>query len=214
MFISLMKDKEAASRLITTSPLSYAVSAPQKSPESVLSDLNAGKTLVKSKPVTTLKKEGTSSSSTSSSSNPDAGTREEAPQKEFKIQVWPHPTYRHHISSRSVLHRSWPDFIGKNESFIANALKQSLPNTMAAKGLANWEPDLGKQQTAAVPKSKMHERVQMLSWLPGKLQTRSLRRQQYASSATDAESEEAVSSTRDAAPAEPAACLPITTLSG
>ncbi|KAH6985986.1 hypothetical protein BKA56DRAFT_670203 [Ilyonectria sp. MPI-CAGE-AT-0026] len=214
MFISLMKDKEAASRLITTSPLSYAVSAPQKSPESVLSDLYAGKTLIKSKPVTTLKKEGTSSLPTSSSSNPDAGTGEEAPQKEFKIQVWPHPTYRHHISSRSVLHRSWPDFIGKNESFITNALKQSLPNTMAAKGLANWEPDLGMQQTAAVPKSKMHERVQMLSWLPGKLQTRGLRRQQYASSATDAEPEEAVSSTRDATPAEPAARRPFTTLSG
>ncbi|KAF7543239.1 hypothetical protein G7Z17_g10896 [Cylindrodendrum hubeiense] len=199
MFISLMKDKEAASRLITTSPLSYVVSTPQSAPETVLSDLNARQTLFKSKPVTRIKTEGASSSSSTLSSDPDPKAGQESPQKEFTVQIWPHPTYRHHISSRSALHRSWPDFVGESESFITKTLKQSLPKTMATKGLANWEPDLGKQQTAATSKSKMHERVQMLSWIPGKLQMQGLNRQ---SSANDAEPEEAVPSTRDAIPAE------------
>ncbi|KAH7149335.1 hypothetical protein B0J13DRAFT_303196 [Dactylonectria estremocensis] len=192
MFISLMKEKEAASRLITTSPLSYAVSAPQ-APETALSDLNARQTLAKSKPVTQIKTKDTSSS-TSLSPDPDVKTSRESRNKEFKIEVWPHPEYRHHISSRSTLHRSWPDFVGEDESFISKTLKQSLPNTMAAKGLANWELDLGKQPTAAASKLKMHERIQMLSWIPGKLQMQGSNRQRGPK---DAEPEPAVPSTHN-----------------
>ncbi|KAH7148585.1 hypothetical protein EDB81DRAFT_882999 [Dactylonectria macrodidyma] len=192
MFISLMKEKEAASRLITTSPFSYAVSTPQ-TPETVLSDLNARQTLAKSKPVTQMKAKDNSSSTTLSSDSNDKTGRKSL-QKEFKIEVWPHPTYRHHISSRSALHRSWPDFVSEDESFIAKTLKQSLPNTMAAKGLANWAPDLGKQPTAAPSKLKMHERIQMLAWIPGKLQMQGSNRQRKPK---DAEPETAVPSTHN-----------------
>ncbi|KPM36298.1 hypothetical protein AK830_g10272 [Neonectria ditissima] len=160
MFISLMKDREAVSRLVTTSPFLYAVSIPKSAPETALSAVYGRDGLSKLKPVTRVKTQGTLASSES---------KQESPEKQFTIQVWPHPEYRHHISSRSVLHRAWPDVIGKNDSFITKILKQSLPKTMVAKGLANWEPDLGKQRTFAGSKNKMQERIQLISSIPGKM---------------------------------------------
>ncbi|KAK7427859.1 hypothetical protein QQZ08_005632 [Neonectria magnoliae] len=185
MFVSLMKDREAVSRLVTTSPFSYAVSIPTSAPETALSGVYSRDGLSKLKPVTKMKIQDKSSAS---------GSSQESPEKEFTIQVWPHPEYRHHISSRSVLHRAWPDVIGKNDSFITKILKQSLPKTMVAKGLANWEPDLGKQRTSAGSKNKMQERIQLISSIPGKILKAAVPREQDAEQGQDDDSGSGVES--------------------
>lgn len=137
MFISLMKEEADASKVITRSPISFNVFVPQKAPGSLLSGLNGSQSLSKSKPITAVK-------------TPDGPTEPpadcvsdaELSQKAFQLQVWPHPAYRHHDSSPTKLHLSWPDHVSTKPSFVTKMLLQSLPKTMAAKGLANWDPDL------------------------------------------------------------------------
>jgi hypothetical protein len=200
MFISLMKDEEPVNKLVTKSPISYNVFIPHTAPESLLSSLNGSQTLSKSKPITAIKdasssdddtpsggtpSDGTPSSFSSSSPTQDAVADSGLPQKEFQIQIFPHPTYRHHDSFPTKLHLSWPDYVCTNESFVTRMLKQSLPNTMAAKGLANWDPDFNRQRMPSESTSKKQDRVLIASWIPGKLRARVERRQEAQASAEE-----------------------------
>ncbi|KAH6899864.1 hypothetical protein B0T10DRAFT_554425 [Thelonectria olida] len=187
MFISLMKDEAAVSQLITKSPISFNVFVPQNAPESLLSSLNGSQALSKSKPITAIKDALPSSADTpSSSTSQDAVSGSDLPQKEFQIQIWPHPTYRHHESYTTKLHLSWPEYVCKNESFVTRMLKDSLPNTMATKGLAHWNPDFGQQRMASDNYAKEQDRKRVHSWIPGKLQARLQGQKEAQSSAEEA----------------------------
>ncbi|KAI5462405.1 hypothetical protein BGZ63DRAFT_423663 [Mariannaea sp. PMI_226] len=176
MFISLMKEEEAARKLVATSPISYNVFVPQTSSESQLSSPNPSQTLSKAKPITALTPPNPPTAETETlPDRKEAGA--ELPQKEFQIHIFAQPSYRHHASSDTKLHLPWPAFVGQNNSFLAKTLKQSLPNKMAAKGLANWDPDFGQQRMASNPAIKKQDRIRETSWTPSKLLARAHRPQ-------------------------------------
>ncbi|KAF7563444.1 hypothetical protein G7046_g660 [Stylonectria norvegica] len=153
MFISMMRKASDATTMITTSPLNYNVVTPRSTEETYIADLNDSKPLTNTRPTTVDSLTGHES--------------QEVNQKRFTIHVWPCKDYHHgRATQSSPLHQSWPSWYDKNNSFLARTLKQSLPQTLAAKGLAHWDLDLGKM--AQEEKEKMAERVEVLPWMPSK----------------------------------------------
>lgn len=86
------------------------------------------------------------------------------PEKEFKLEVFPEPDYQHRFASPSPLSRPWPAVYEQDRSFMATTLKQSLPRTIAGRGLAHWFLGLDR-----VPQSPHAQRLQLRSWLPSKM---------------------------------------------
>ncbi|KAF4965199.1 hypothetical protein FZEAL_10791 [Fusarium zealandicum] len=146
-FISLMKESEAVTNALHSSPIKCIFPTPETSQTTAAAIKPAGTARSSGDFMTTIEK------------------KQEASPKEFTIEVYAAPEYRHHVSTSSTLNRPWPDFVEKNDSFISKTLEQSLPGSMAAKGLKHWDPDLGKQPTL---NSKMHERFQLRHWIPSR----------------------------------------------
>lgn len=94
----------------------------------------------------------------------------EMPEKEFKIYVAPMPDYKHQSSSSSALNRSWPSFFDDSNTFVTAVLRQTVPGTMAGRGLAHWQPDLGRKWTPSFAETKKKERFQLFGWIPSKMQ--------------------------------------------
>lgn len=166
IYISLMKDEEAVSKLVTRSPLSYDVSVPGNIKETYLADLTKPQKFASQRPVTNIIEK----------SDPEGdGIRQDqdTDTKKFTLHVWPAPEYRHDsAATTSPLHKSWPDFLLDDQSFLVETLKQSLPDGLAARGLAHWSPDLGKTRAPSTDRTKRNERLHLVDWTPSKLRHR------------------------------------------
>ncbi|KAM5352458.1 hypothetical protein ACJ41O_005181 [Fusarium nematophilum] len=164
IFVSLMKDSEAASRVASASPITFAVPISKPSRVTTLTkepEAPAGKF---GPLVAAMMKEHSSRES----------DKQETSRGEFTLEVLPPAEgYRHHASGS--LSNPWPDFVDENKSFLSETLKQSLPGTMAARGLSHWDPDLGKQP---VSNARMVGRLQLRNWIPSKFSPSSERPEQ------------------------------------
>ncbi|RDA93646.1 hypothetical protein CP533_4849 [Ophiocordyceps camponoti-saundersi (nom. inval.)] len=95
----------------------------------------------------------------SSSSSSSASTAEVT---EFHLEIFPQADYRHGKAMRTVAERhSWPPMWQKDHSLMATTLQQSLPPTIAARGLAHWFLPFYKAPT--VYKAW---RLSLRKWLP------------------------------------------------
>ncbi|KAH7255637.1 uncharacterized protein BKA55DRAFT_592890 [Fusarium redolens] len=144
-FISLMKESEAAAKAVCSSPINITVPSSCKEPKSTVK-VDGLKPRFEKQP--------------SRPSNPE--------DTKFVIEVTESPAYNHKGSSSSFLARVWPDFVTGNRTLASTTLRQSLPNSIAAKGLSHWDVDFGKETTMD---SRKVDRVQTRNWIPTKIKT-------------------------------------------
>ncbi|KAI1013039.1 hypothetical protein LB503_001743 [Fusarium chuoi] len=142
-FISLMKESEAATRAVSSSPVNITVPSSCKEPRSVVK-------------VDGLKPHFEKQPSQSSNDT------------KFFIEITESPAYNHKGSSSSFLASVWPDFVTENKTLASKTLQQSLPNSIAARGLSQWAVDFGREPTMD---SRKIERVQTRNWIPTKIKT-------------------------------------------
>ncbi|KAF4345443.1 hypothetical protein FBEOM_552 [Fusarium beomiforme] len=139
-FISLMKESEAAAKAVCSSPIKTTV------PTSC------------SETRSSVKVDGLKPQFEKQSSNPE--------NTEFVIEVTESPAYNHKGSSNSFLARVWPEFVTRDRTFASTTLRQSLPDSIAAKGLSHWAVDFGKEPTID---TRMVDRVHTRNWIPSKM---------------------------------------------
>ncbi|KAF5535288.1 hypothetical protein FMEXI_10871 [Fusarium mexicanum] len=144
-FISLMKESEAATKAVTSSPVKITVPSSCKEPRSVVK-VDGLKPRFEKQP--------------SQSSNPK--------DNKFVIEITESPAYNHKGSSSSFLASVWPDFVTKNKTLASKTLQQSLPNSIAARGLSRWDVDFGQEPTMD---SRKIDRLQTRNWIPTKIKT-------------------------------------------
>ncbi|QGI64449.1 hypothetical protein CEK26_008403 [Fusarium fujikuroi] len=142
-FISLMKESEAATRAVSSSPVNITVPSSCKEPRSVVK-VDGLKPRFEKQP--------------SQSSN----------DTKFFIEITESPAYNHKGSSSSLLASVWPDFVTENKTLASKTLQQSLPNSIAARGLSQWAVDFGREPTMD---SRKIDRVQTRNWVPTKIKT-------------------------------------------
>lgn len=156
--MSVTKNPATASRLVASSPLSYSIPVPRETTQVSLPD-------VPQEPVP-LDADPPSRPGRASTWNPSSGPDDTWPQyKKFKLEVFPEPDYGHQFAvAPSPLRQPWPPAYEQDRSFTAATLKQSLPRTIAAKGLAHWFLNLDHVFTNSEAR-----RLQLKSWLPSKM---------------------------------------------
>ncbi|RDA85437.1 hypothetical protein CP532_1535 [Ophiocordyceps camponoti-leonardi (nom. inval.)] len=134
-YISVTRDAETVERLVRSSPISY-----QLPPSSTAS----------------------SSPSAFSPSSAFSSADNAADVNRFRLDIFRQPDFQHGKSMRRVPTRhSWPPMWQKDHSLMATTLRQSLPPTMAARGLAHWFLPFHKAPT--VYKAW---RLSLRKWLP------------------------------------------------
>lgn len=169
MFISVMRDDDSTTRLVSLSPLRYVVSVP-RTKQVGIRDLLGPDKFSNTSPSAALKVPATD---TSKPSQTNEGEVSDAVEKEFTMNASLNPRYRHQMTGDGLnLQMSWPEFYDENNSFATQILKQSLPDTLAAKGLAHWNVDLGQKWSDTADKARADERIQLSKWIPGKLKSR------------------------------------------
>ncbi|KAF4964005.1 hypothetical protein FSARC_8031 [Fusarium sarcochroum] len=138
LFISLMKEEEAAQKLVDSSPVQSPIPASGSEPS----------------PPRAIGMDRT----TAQADEPMTNARE------FTIMAEKAPHYKHQ-NVRSIVSRVWPDFIKTGKEFPSETLRQSLPSSIAAEGLRYWGLDFGKRATKD-PRSI--ERIACRNWIPSR----------------------------------------------
>ncbi|PNY22584.1 Uncharacterized protein TCAP_07092 [Tolypocladium capitatum] len=160
-YVSVTREPTTARRLVASSPLRYNAAVPRANADMHVADLGEPESFHGDPPAVT---EGLDEPTTSSvETDAESAPREH---REFTLEIFPAPDYNHRYAmSGSPLHHSWPDAYGQDKSFAATTLKQSLPQTVAARGLAHWLCDPGK----ASRMEHKARRLQLKGWLPSKM---------------------------------------------
>ena len=151
-FISLTRNKATADALINRSPITYRLRTSN-------SNSNQLSKPIKKSALSTGDQDSSEEVSTAieASADPSQGER-----TEFTLNIWPAEDYEHlQGATGSALHDGWSTTYLTDRSFAVEALKQALPNTIAAEGLAYWPQDMPKMQ-----KDRKKERLEMKQWLP------------------------------------------------
>ncbi|KAF5018186.1 hypothetical protein F66182_9843 [Fusarium sp. NRRL 66182] len=141
VFVACMKESEAASKIISTSPI-------QSTAPKLGSDTNR---IIRLQGLTAKFEE------------PQTSDTHKTNATDFTIQVHAAPYYRHAASTSSPVASVWPEWMESDLTFASRTLRQSLPNTIAARGLKHWDVDFGKQ--ASPPYSKA-DREQLRRLIP------------------------------------------------
>ncbi|GAO16343.1 hypothetical protein UVI_02049960 [Ustilaginoidea virens] len=164
-FVSVTQKAATASQLVASSPLVYHIPIPRIDTNVLLADLEDTQGIRRfdrqQPSVTTPPAE--SAATERAFSSPDESAPPQG-QKQFKLHIYPAPDYSHKFAmSNSPLQESWPGAYLKDKSFMAAALKQSLPRNMPSKGLAHWLVNMGNNYSCK------SDRLQLKSWLPSKM---------------------------------------------
>jgi hypothetical protein len=146
-YVTITKDAKTALELVTRSPLSYRISMSEPSP-----------------------KPSISSDTTEAAATPqgvaaahDAGSPAD---KQFKLHIFSAPDYQHEFAAMSSpTAKSWLSSYTKSQSFMSTTLKQSLPDSVAAKGLAHWPTDFN----GPGEESQESQRLRLKSILPSNM---------------------------------------------
>lgn len=169
MFTSVMKDDATAAKLINGSPLKYDILIPRSTTDTLLADLSKSKVFDKTRPSAIIRG-GQDVGASGSIIEPEAQTTE---RKEFSLQIYPSPEYRHEYAmTSSLLHKSWPPFYDEDPPLMTRTLQQSLPDSIAAKGLSHWDLDLIRRRVPHARKATIGDRLRLKSWLPSKMKSR------------------------------------------
>ncbi|KAI9899949.1 hypothetical protein N3K66_004211 [Trichothecium roseum] len=149
-FFSATKDTETATRLLEASPVSYMVSTTTSpgAASTAGADLTAPPSFESIKPTTTMYDPGALGPSGASGAPGASGESTSSSVKQhrkqaFTLEIYPiEEKYRHVPSSdKMASHADWPLSYKNNTSFMAAALKQVVPASLAATGLTSWDND-------------------------------------------------------------------------
>ncbi|ODA80205.1 hypothetical protein RJ55_03163 [Drechmeria coniospora] len=177
-YISVTKEAATARKLVASSPLTYNMVKPKNGTDTSMAGLFESDNDVDADrpPAVTSGQTSAMAHDDGPDDGPDgdadvdadvdaaAAHKKEEEVKQFTLEIFPAPEYNHgRAMYGSPLHDPWPDGYENDRSFMATTLRQSLPKTMAAKGLSHWLFELGS--TAKNGKSK---RLQSKGWLPSK----------------------------------------------
>ncbi|ETS01162.1 hypothetical protein M419DRAFT_81218 [Trichoderma reesei RUT C-30] len=169
-FVSITKESTTAERLVASSPLTYKITEPVRSPveDIYVADLDEPESFNTAQPTITGEQQR---SANGSNQGPAEGLKQG--QREFMLEIFPLPEYNHRFAmAGSLLHGSWPEGYERDQSFIAKTLEQSLPNSIASKGLVHWMVRPSPRMVAADlrPKNPRKEkRLQIKEWLPSQI---------------------------------------------
>lgn len=145
--MSVTRNSATAARIVACSPLVYTVAVPRGSSDEALDDPERPPAPLDANPP--------------SLEGPGPGQQH----RTFRLDVFPEPDYEHrHAMLSSPLQHPWPSAYEHDRSFMAAILKQTLPRTIAAKGLAHWFLDLGQ-----APRMSGSRRVELKRWLPSRM---------------------------------------------
>jgi hypothetical protein len=151
-----MKNIQNAFTLAALSPLSYTVSTPRALPDLKFADLSAPEKLGQVKP--------TVQPYAKPADGEDGGASKE--QKQFTLQLFRVSDFYHANTMAQVpLHKSWPESYTQHGAHMAGALKQSLPNNIAAEGLSHWDYDVDDWGEI----SPKRDRLLLNTWLPSRM---------------------------------------------
>ncbi|KND89752.1 hypothetical protein TOPH_05640 [Tolypocladium ophioglossoides CBS 100239] len=160
-FVSVTKEPTTASKLVASSPLTYNMAVPRANADMYVADLGEPEGF--NGDVLSVANAHGRPTTSGAETDAESARREH---KEFTLEIFPAPDYNHkYAMSGQPLHHSWPDAYNQDRSFAATTLKQSLPQTVAAKGLSHWLFDLGK----ASKMERKAKRLQLKGWLPSKM---------------------------------------------
>lgn len=159
-FVSVTKDKATATTLVASSPLTYSIAVSRAYADMYLAD--AGEPASHGNKPTG----GQAASGAEAAPPGDSDGSAQRELKKFRLEIFPQQDFNHEFAmSGSPLHHSWPDVYAMDRSFVAATLKQSLPQTIATKGLSHWFLDLSRTYRAG-HKTK---RLQLKSWRPSRM---------------------------------------------
>ncbi|KAI9172491.1 hypothetical protein HJFPF1_01993 [Paramyrothecium foliicola] len=145
-YISVTKDVATAESLVTRSPLRYNLSTSQSDADATPRARNQTDSL---------------KVTTAGESSTDDGFSQ--PDKQFTLQIIPQRFYKHGFAmARSPLSKPWPAAYCEDSSFMSTALKQTLPPTVAAKGLAHWLVELDSQPNESMKDARLAAK----GWIP------------------------------------------------
>ncbi|KAL7814682.1 hypothetical protein V8C44DRAFT_37604 [Trichoderma aethiopicum] len=170
-FVSITKESTTAERLVASSPLTYKITEPVRSAveDIYVADLDEPESFSAAQPTITGEQQR--------NANPLSGGVNQRPgeglkqgQREFMLEIFPVPEYNHRFAmAGSLLHGSWPEGYERDQSFIAKTLEQSLPNSIASRGLVHWMVRPSPRAVANDPRPKnprKAKRLQIKEWLP------------------------------------------------
>jgi hypothetical protein len=140
-----MKESEAATKAVSSSPVNITVPSSCKVPRSVVK-VDGLKPRFEKQPSQSFRSEDS----------------------KFVIEITESPAYNHKGSSSSFLASVWPDFVTKNKTLASETLQQSLPNSIAARGLGHWAIDFGHEPAMD---SRKIDRLETRNWIPTKIKT-------------------------------------------
>ena len=152
----MTKDRATAAELVARSPLTYELSVPQHVATSITRENQS-----KDNPhgVTAATSQASESAApTSHTGVPEGG------QRQFQLHVFPADEHNHAVAAvaNTPYHRSWPPDFRDHRSIMKTTLKQSLPQNLAADGLAHWLLDFEDRRQG----SKKY-RLEKKGWMPG-----------------------------------------------
>ncbi|PTB69766.1 hypothetical protein BBK36DRAFT_1188409 [Trichoderma citrinoviride] len=170
-FVSITKESTTAERLVASSPLTYKITEPVRSAveDIYVADLDEPESFSTAQPtITGEQRRNASPLPNGINQRPEEGLKQG--QREFMLEIFPVPEFNHRFAmAGSLLHGSWPEGYEGDQSFIATTLQQSLPKSIASKGLVHWMVGPSPRMVAPDirPKNPRKERrLQIKGWLP------------------------------------------------
>lgn len=147
----MTRDADTAESLLTSSPVTYSIASPKTSDAKFI-DLSRPDVLDGTKAM--IHPPSIEHPTTDEVNNDEAC-------RNFTLRIVKVYKYNHAATmSSSALHGPWPASYTDGETFISSVLRQSLPQTVAAKGLERWEYDVRDKATIA----GKNERFQISRW--------------------------------------------------
>lgn len=149
-FVSVAQSIHTANKLVSNSPLTYAMSTPRTDINPAIADLEESTKFDELK-------------ISHAESQDDGGE-----QKEFKLHIYPDPDYNHEFSmTNDPLYDTWPRGYDKNRTFTTSTLEQTLPHNVARKGLSHWLTDFPPMALVTKKEGlKKERRLQLKAWVP------------------------------------------------
>ncbi|TFB04070.1 hypothetical protein CCMA1212_003702 [Trichoderma ghanense] len=173
-FVSITKESTTAERLVSSSPLTYKITEPVRSAveDIYVADLDEPESFNAAQPTITGEQQRNASPLPNGPNQPPEEGQKQG-QREFMLEIFPLPEYNHRFAmAGSLLHGSWPEGYERDQSFMAKTLEQSLPNSIASKGLVHWMVRPSPRVVAADPRPKnprKERRLQIKEWLPSQM---------------------------------------------
>lgn len=155
--MAVTKDQDSADELMSSSPQKYSIELPRRAQDMRFMDLKRPN-MVDTTRASILPSDG---------ATPSGESQQQQQQQEFVLRIFPPVDYTHGgTMESSPLHGPWPTSYTAEDSHTSAILRQTLPHTTAAAGLARWDYNLELYNGRMSPKAA---RLLVAGWMPGNM---------------------------------------------